>query len=219
MKTVAVIPALNENDRLHEVVRRTLEYVNEVVVVDDGSHQPLRHSLSHSDRLHVVRHAINLGKGAALTTGVEWAIRHGFQAAVFLDGDGQHDPSEIPMLLAPIQERRADIVFGVRALHYRMPFVARIGNIFLTTVIRLMFRINISDTQSGFRAIDLGTYDKLRWDSARYAVETEMIVNAGKRHLRHVQVPITTIYHDKYRGTTVLDGIRIFLNMISWRLQ
>lgn len=217
MKTFAIIPALNEHAHLPGVVERTLRFVDEVVVVDDGSSRPLAKSLPNHEHLTVLRHRINLGKGAALTTGIEYAARHGANAVVLIDADGQHDPDEIPRLLEPLQNNTADIVFGVRTFHTTMPAMAKLGNVFLTTMLTGLFGIKVSDTQSGYRAFLTSVFPKLRWRSPRYAVETEMIVNAGKYHLRSREVPITTIYLDSYKGTTVLDGIRIFLNMIMWR--
>ena len=218
MKTAAIIPALNEFERLRTVIEEARQYVDEIIVVDDGSRTPLVPHLPVSSTMTVLRHLINLGKGAAMTTGIQCAQQRGIQAIVFLDADGQHAPSEIPNLLAPIISGQAEIVFGVRKFHQAMPFVARFGNIFLSRVLALLFGINIADTQSGFRALLVAAYPKLAWRSPRYAVETEMIVNAGKNHVRFVEVPIKTIYLDKYKGTTVLDGLRIFFQMISWRL-
>lgn len=218
MKTVAVIPALNENKHLQEVVDGALRHVDQVMVIDDGSKQPL-HSIIHpNNRVHVLRHVINLGKGAALKTGVVWASQHDFQLAVFIDADGQHDPREIPSLLDPIQRGVSDIVFGIRKFHGRMPLMARFGNIVLTKAMQMLYRIKIDDTQSGYRAMRLSVFDRISWQSPRYAVETEMIVNTGKCAIPFAQVPISTIYHDKYKGTTMIDGVRILLNMVKWRI-
>lgn len=217
MKIAAVIPAFNEYASVTAVVDQTLPYVEAVVVVDDGSGRPLRRVLPNDPRITVLRHRINLGKGAALKTGVEYVRRLGFDAVIFLDGDGQHIPEEIPALLEPLTRNAADIVFGVRPFHTSMPLVARIGNVFLTGFLNLLFHIRVSDTQSGFRAFRLRVYPKIEWQSPRYAVETEMIVNAGKHHIRFAERPIRTVYLDKYRGTTVFDGIRIFVNMILWK--
>lgn len=218
MKTIAVIPSFNEYQQIQKVVDAALTYVDAVVVVDDGSKHPLPDHLTTNTRLTVLRHEINLGKGAAMKTGVQFALNKHFEVVVFLDADGQHRPEEIPRLLEPIQANRADIVFGVRHFHHRMPLVAKMGNIFLSVMLGLLFRVRVSDTQSGFRAFRLAAYPQLAWESPRYAVETEMIVNVGKHHLRFAEVPIETIYLDKYKGTTVIDGIRIFLNMITWRI-
>ncbi len=216
-KIVAIIPALNEYAKLSEVVEQVSKYVEEIIVVDDGSKRPLKDFLPSLPNLFTLRHKINLGKGAALKTGVEFAKIRKADFVVFIDADGQHNPAEIPALLTPLSNGKADIVFGVRKFHEKMPLVARLGNIFLTQISQLLFRIKVSDTQSGFRAININIYPKIVWRSPRYAVETEMIVNTGKARARFTEVPIQTIYHDKYRGTTILDGIRIFFNMIYWR--
>lgn len=218
MKTIAVIPAFNETDRLREVIRETVLQVDHVVVVDDGSREVLINHIPKDDRVTVLRHIINLGKGAALKTGVIWAIHHRYDLAVFIDADGQHDPKEIAHLLRPLATSNVDIVFGTRKFHGRMPLVARFGNLFLTKTMRFLYRVQVDDTQSGYRALRLSAFDKVSWLSARYAVETEMIVNTGKHKVPFTQVPITTIYHDKYKGTTIIDGLRIMFNMLTWRI-
>ncbi|MEK7636852.1 MAG: glycosyltransferase family 2 protein [Patescibacteria group bacterium] len=218
MKTIAIIPAFNEFDRLQGVNREVLPFVDHIVVVDDGSREPLREQLDSNPAITILRHTINLGKGAALKTGVMWAIDHGYEAVVFIDADGQHDPKEIPSLLRPILEQRAEIVFGVREFHGRMPLIARAGNHLLTKAMQVLYRIQVDDSQSGFRALKISAFEKIAWQSPRYAVETEMIVNTGKHHVPFVQVPITTIYHDRYKGTTVIDGIRIMINILAWKI-
>jgi glycosyltransferase involved in cell wall biosynthesis len=218
MITYAIIPALNEHQTLQKVVDSCSHYVDQILVVDDGSKEPLADFLQDSQQLTVLRHKINLGKGAAMTTGVQYAQRHGAETAVFIDADGQHDPAEIPRLLEPLRSDQAEVVFGVRTFQKNMPLVARLGNTFLTEVLKLFFNINISDTQSGFRALKISAYPKIAWMSPRYAVETEMIVNAGKNKITYAQVPIATIYLDKYKGTTVIDGVRILLNIFKWRI-
>ncbi len=217
MKTFVVIPAFNDTKMLDGVINTCLEYVDHVVIVDDGSRQPVVTSLAPRPNLTVLRHAVNLGKGASLKTGAEWVVGQAAELIVFLDADGQHDPSEIPHLVQPIQVNRADVVFGVRSFQKHMPAVARLGNTFLTFALSAMFRIRVSDTQSGYRAIRASIYPQIAWRSPRYAVETEMVVNTGKHHLRYVEVPISTIYLDRYKGTTIFDGLRIFINMLAWR--
>lgn len=217
MRVIAVIPALNEYHRLQQVVQQVRSFVSAVVIVDDGSGTPLIEHLPPMDSVTVIRHAINLGKGAALKTGTMWALERGYEVAVYIDADGQHDPQEIPALVTPIADGDIDIVFGVRKFHQAMPFMARFGNRLLTIALRMLYHINVTDTQSGYRAVRLSAYPRLQWDSPRYAVETEMIVNTGKHNLKYAEVPIRTIYHDKYKGTTVIDGVRIMINMIAWR--
>lgn len=219
MKTAAIIPALNEYQHLPDLVAKVEKYVDAVIVVDDGSKRPLATVVPATAKVTVLRHKINLGKGASMKTGILMAQQLHCDAVVFLDADGQHDPAEIPKLCSPLQNGSAQIVFGVRAFHGSMPIVAKLGNIFLTKILQFLFGVRVHDTQSGFRAFLLSVYPQLAWTSPRYAVETEMIVNAGKAHIRFQEVDIQTIYLDKYRGTTLFDGMRIFLNMLTWRLR
>ncbi len=221
MNTAVVIPIFNEGARIQEVLRE-IQRVDPslfIIVVDDGSRQNI------SEQIHfaattglVVRHEINLGKGASLKTGCDAAIRLGAERIVLMDGDGQHQPSDIPVLLTALDDPAVDIVFGSRKIGTDMPLMMMLGNKFLSIMTALLFRIYIPDTQSGFRAFRTRVYDRLRWDASRYDVETEIVVRTGQAGLVHREVEITTIYRDKHKGTTVIDGIKIFLNMLKWKI-
>lgn len=217
MKTVAVIPAHNEGDSIAGVVERTREFVDSVVVVDDGSLDDTFVRAGDADV--VLRHAVNMRKGFALGTGVEAALGEGADVVVLLDGDNQHDPGDIPRFIDILREENLDIIFGSRQLNGDMPSILRFGNWWLTTSTRFLFGINILDTQSGFRVFRREAYEKLRWSSHDYGVESEMIANTAKHNLRYREIPIKTVYHGSYRGTTVLDGLRIFLGMLWWRIR
>ncbi len=218
MKTFVVIPAFNEGARLPGVVDDVRRFVQDIIVVDDGSNDDNAEAIaSLSDRAIVLRHKINLGKGAALRTGVEAAIAREAEAIVLIDGDGQHCAEDIPKLLEKLKRENVDIVFGSRTIGKDMPLVMMFGNKFLSLCSSIFFGLYVSDTQSGFRAFRAGAYPALRWDSVRYAVETEMIANAAKHKLRTGEVQVQTIYHDDYKGTTVIDGLRIFIGMVKWK--
>ena len=81
-----------------------------------------------------------------------------------------------------------------------------------------LYGIDINDTQSGYRAFSAEAYKKIRWNASDYSMETEMISKAGKQKLKYVQIPIGTIYSDKYKGTTIIDGMKIVFNMVRWRV-
>ena len=84
---------------------------------------------------------------------------------------------------------------------------------------QLLYNIKIKDTQSGYRAFSVEAYKKIRWRSSDYSMESEMIANVGKHKLKYEQIPIETIYTDRYKGTTVLDGVKIVFNMLWWRIS
>ncbi|MFH1181324.1 MAG: glycosyltransferase family 2 protein [Candidatus Woesearchaeota archaeon] len=217
MKAFAIIPAYNEERHLAGVIDRTLKELpkERIIVVDDGS-RDLTSEMAEKKNVTVLKHVVNLGKGAALKTGCDYAIRKGADAIVAMDSDGQHKPEDIPRLLEALKGR--DIVFTYREFGKTMPFVKKTGNRFIQAVSSLFFGIRIRDTQCGFRAFTKDAYQKIRWEVSDYSVESEMIARTGKNRLRFAQIPIETTYHDKYKGVTVIDGIRIFMNMLWWKI-
>lgn len=211
---IAVIPAYNESRYLKEVILKTKKFVSRVIVVDDGS-KDKTYDIAKRYADVVLRNIINMGKGFALKTGFEEAIKEGANAIVTIDADGQHDPSEIPKLVKALS--KADFIIGSRNFE-KMPFRARFANSLLSSLFRFLFGTNIKDTQSGFRAMKSRVYNKIKWKSSRYGVETEMLANAVRHRVRIAEVPIRTIYHEIYKGTSFIDGMKILCSMIRWRL-
>lgn len=213
-----IIPAYNERGRIETVLTQAEKFISpgRIVVVDDGSRKPLRHK----GKLNLIRHAINLGKGAALKTGVEFALSQGAEAVILMDADGQHDPVDLSRFITLLAAGN-DVVFGSRRPTLDAPLIRLLGNKFASIYINLVFRVYISDILSGYRALTRFAYEKLKWTSARYGVETEIVARLGKnkRALRFTEFPIETIYIDKYKGVTILDAIRILLDSIWWKLS
>ena len=221
-KIIAVIPAFNESGQIQKVLRKTINYVDSIIVVDDGSDEnkfnyKKNNTIINSNIIYL-RHRINLGKGAALKTGCEAAIKLGANIIIFMDADGQHMPEDIPRFIKKIEKNNLDIVFGSRKIGRDMPFMMMFGNKLLSIAVSLFFGIYISDTQSGFRALKASSYPKIKWNSDRYSVETEIIVNTAKYKLKYQEITIETIYHDNYKGTTIFDGIKLFFNILKWRI-
>lgn len=152
-----------------------------------------------------------------MKTGCDLAVKRGAKYLVVMDADGQHKPADIPRFVEKLATGKYDIVFGARIIGKTMPLLLFLGNKFLSICINLLFKMFLSDTQGGFRAFTASAYRELRWNSADYTVETEMVIQAAKRHLRYTEVAIQTIYHDKYKGTTPLDGLKIFVQILKWR--
>ena len=211
----AVIPAYNEEKNIFRIINSSKKYVSGVVVVDDGSKDRTR-QFAEKSSAKVLRHIINLGKGAALKTGCDYAFGSGAEFVVALDADAQHNPEDIPRFIEKL--KKYDIVFSYRKTSSKMPMVLRFGNRFISNAVKLLYNIRLNDTQCGFRAFSKEAYKKIRWSASDYSMESEMISRAGKQKLKYVQIPIQTIYSDKYKGTTVIDGIKIVLNMFWWKL-
>lgn len=210
-----IIPAYNESKTIADVVQHAKKYSKNIIVVDDGS-KDRTSEIAEKEKVIVLRHIINLGKGAALKTGCEYAIKKGAKMLILLDGDGQHSPSNIPEFVKKLEEY--DIVFGMRRLNRKMPLLRRVGNWGINRIIRFLFKVKIEDAMCGYRAFRSEVYEKIKWKSSGYEVEAEMLANAGKHHLRAVQLPVETIYADAYKGMTIFDGLRVGMHMVWWKL-
>lgn len=210
-----IIPAHNEKKHISGIIKRAKKHSPNVVVVDDGSADNTS-LLADKAGAVVLRHVVNMGKGAALKTGCDYALKKGAKILIAMDADGQHKPEDIPRFLKSLD--KSDIVFGSRVRRGKMPAVFKFGNWFINKVNDTLFGVRLKDTQSGFRAFTAKAYKKIRWDSQNYSVEAEMIANVGRKDLKYSEIFIKTIYSDSYKGTTVLDGVRIVINMIWWRL-
>jgi len=215
-RVFAVIPAHNEEKYIGNVIRQTKKYVENVVVVDDGSRDRTAEEARESGAV-VLKHLVNLGKGAALKTGCDYAVKNNAKIIVAIDADAQHNPKEIPKFIAAV--KRHDVIIGYRKPSKNMPLILRFGNWFINKTITFLYGVKIKDSQCGYRAFTSEAYKKLRWKASDYSMESEMIAKIGKHGLSYAEVPIETIYSDKYKGTTILDGIKIVFNLLLWRLN
>ena len=213
-----VIPARNEAKNIGRVIEETKKFTNNIMVVDDGSSDTTS-QIAKENNVKVLKHIINLGKGGALKTGCDYAFRNGAEIIIAMDADLQHEPKEIPQFIKTLDEQKVDIVFGYRKLDKRMPFILKLGNNIINKLIILLYNINLRDSQSGYRCFTKEAYQKIRWEALDYSMESEMIARAGKNKLKYAEIPIQTIYHDKYKGTTVIDGIKIVVKMIWWKIS
>jgi glycosyltransferase involved in cell wall biosynthesis len=218
-----VIPARNEAPRLPAVLDMLPSSIPgvgriQVIVVDDGSSDGTGVG-ARSKGAIVVRHPVNLGKGAALRTGCEAALRLGAEVIVAMDADGQHQAADLPRILEPLVAGEIDIVLTYREPSARtMPAVLKFGNAALSGLVRILFGVAIRDSQCGLRAFAARAYPRLRWEARDYSVESEMLVRMARNHLRFVEVPIATVYADRYKGTQPIDGVRILGQLLRWRL-
>ncbi len=215
MKTIAVIPAHNEEKHISEVVYETKKHVDEVIVIDDYSKDQTS-VLAKKAGAIVIRHRVNLGKAGGLKTGCELAFQLGGEVIIFLDGDGQHNPAKIPVFLEEIQ-KGAQIVFGVREDISSMPFTRKLGTKALEIMMSTLYGLHITDTQCGYRAFRADIFPLIKWKSKNYHADAEITARVGKKKLRYKTIPIETIYHDAYKGMTVTDGMGLLFKLFIWR--
>tara|TARA_Y100000310_G_C20498904_1_gene722926 strand:+ start:306 stop:968 length:663 start_codon:yes stop_codon:yes gene_type:complete len=207
-----VIPAYNESKHISGVIKKTEKYCSNIIIIDDGSKDDT-YEIAKSLNVYVLKNIVNMGKGASLKTGCDFAIKNEAKKLIVMDADGQHNPDHIPKLIKELETH--DIIFTHRRFSKHMPFILRFGNTTINRFTRLLYGVNLKDTQCGFRAFSSLAYKKIRWKASDYSMESEMIAKAGKHNLRYSEIEIETIYSDKYKGTTVIDGFKIVFNMIK----
>jgi len=212
-----IIPGINEEKYIAAVLKKVLKQTENIIVVDDGSTDSMR-EIAKKYTEHVLSHSVNLGKGAALKTGCEYAFKKlGAEAVIFIDSDDQHDPEEIPLFVKTLET--ADAVFGVRSFNEKMPLFRIILNRLASLIILLMFGKYIPDIPCGYKAMSKSAYKKLAWNSADYAVEMEIAARTAKYKVNYLTIPIKTIYHNFDRGMTIIDTVRMITKVVGWRIS
>lgn len=215
MSTYIVIPAYNEAKYLGKFLDKLSQVTRKIIIVDDGSRDKSS-AVARERNLTVLTHMTNLGKGAALKTGCEYAFNKlGATAVIIMDGDDQHDVSDLGKFKTALKNG-AEIVLGVRAMDSHMPLSRLLGNKFMSILINLIFGRYIADIPSGYKAMTKKAYTQLIWHSSGYEVETEIAVRLAKSKLPYTEVPISTIYHDKEYGFNLLDALRIIIKIPYW---
>jgi len=211
VRVLAGIPAYNEARYIGSVVLQTRQYVNEVLVVDDGSTDNTTR-VAELAGATVIRHAENRGKGTAIQSIVAEAKKRNPDVLVLLDADSQHNPNEIPILIKPISEG-FDLVIGSReAQNDKTPRYRRIGKKVISRSTRLASKANIFDSESGFRALSPKAINELELKEKGFAIESEMITRAAEKNLKITEVPISNIY--TMDGST-LNPIRHGIDVLS----
>lgn len=211
----AILPAYNEEISIGSMVLRTKRYVDRIIVIDDGSSDHTA-DVAELAGAEVIRHISNKGKGAALKTGFE--SLNGAEVIVTMDTDGQHDPADIPKLVAPILNGEADIVNGSRYINGNKkdtPLYRRIGQVVLDKATNLGSGLNITDTQSGFRAFAAHTKSTFRFGQSGLAIESEMLADAAIACLRIKEVEIGVRYDvDGSSEHPICHGVRVLVKVL-----
>lgn len=216
-----VIPIYNEEKYIKKLLDSFPEkHLPHIILVDDGSQDKTESIIKeYYPNITYLRHKINLGKGKSLETGTLCAIHNKAEIVVYMDGDLQHKAEDVDRFLDIFQKHpEVDIVFGARTIQRNARLVPFVGNKIITVTINLFFHYFLNDTQCGFRAIHAKVFDKVRWQSHGYSIETEMIINAAKHGLKYKEISIDTIYLEAYKGMNIFDGLTILLKIVGWRI-
>ncbi|MBM3118684.1 MAG: glycosyltransferase family 2 protein [Chloroflexi bacterium] len=230
-KIIAAIPAYNEAGFIGEVVSKAKRFVNEVVVIDDGSTDNTARTARSAGAI-VIAHNANKGYGEAIKSCFKVATMEGADILVILDGDGQHDPNDIPKLLAPLLTKEADMVIGSRFLppaqltqgtqqtqRTNIRRYRKFGINTITFLLNLGSKTRVSDAQSGFRAYSRRLLDALSPTEKGMAASVEILIRAREKGFVIAEVPISCVYHSQSSSLNpVIHGLSVALTVIKLRL-
>lgn len=219
----AVLPAFNEELVIGSVVLRTRKYVNKVIVVDDGS-SDLTAEVAELAGAEVIKLDHNTGKAYTILLGLRRARENGCTVAVMLDSDGQHDPREIQRVAGLVSAGKADLVIGSRFLEKKggIPAYRQVGQKILDLFTNIGAKSQVTDSQSGFRALSCKALDNLDFKSDGYNIESDMISHFSAIGLSIMEVPISVNYdvpnkHKKHPLTHGAGVLTRLVNLIGYR--
>jgi len=215
-EVVALIPAYNEERFIGSLVLAVQAHVDKVVVVDDGSADRTTEIAQKAGAI-VVQHTRNQGKAAAVNTGFQYLRQLAPAAVVMLDGDGQHSADDIAAVLGPVLSGKADIVVGSRFLEVKsdIPVYRQIGQHGLNLVTNLTSGVNLSDTQSGFRAFSQHAVERLSFSQSGFSIESEMQFQVRDHQLRVLEVPICVTYAEPAKRNPVRHGMQVLHGILQ----
>jgi glycosyltransferase involved in cell wall biosynthesis len=211
-ETAALIPAFNEGKNIVEVVSKTKGQFNNVVVVDDGSSDDTAELAGQSGAM-VVKHTVNLGKGAAMKTGIDYILGKlpAVKYIVIIDADMQFKPEDAPSVVGPLADGKADVVMGNRNFS-KVPFRHRLGNFVWRTAFNLFFGTKFKDTNCGYIALT-SRVAKEEIFHGGYIIENRLLAECVKRGFRVGQVPVDVEYR---KASAVPRGIRVELGVLTF---
>ena len=220
-KIWVVITAFEEESIIADVIKGALLQSHNIVIVDDGSTDETG-AIAHREGAYVLRHLFNLGQGAALRTGMEFALSMGAELIVTMDADGQHDARDIPLMVSRMMEEGADVALGNRfsgkviGISWQRRFIL----ICAWILTRVSSGIAISDSQIGFRIFTAEAATRLSITQNRMAYASELVQQIARLKLKIVEVPVTVVYtaYSKRKGQSGLNSINIIIDLILGKL-
>lgn len=217
MKIIVIIPAYNEAKVIRNVIADVKKYGYEVVVIDDCSRDGT-HQYAQKAGAFVLRHHVNRGQGAALATGMEYALSQGADIIVTFDADGQHCAREIQRVIHPIITKEADVVLGSRFLGatHDMPQTRGLSLKAALLFTRLTTGLTLTDVHNGFRAFSRDAAERIKISQNRMAHASEILDQIARHNLRFCERPVTIVYslYSKNKGDSSIKRIFFTLSEI-----
>ncbi len=217
MKLVC-IPAFNEEKTIGDIVKQSLQYADHVIVCDDGSTDNTV-KMAEQSGAHVISHKKNQGYGASMISLFDFARQEDADMMITLDGDGQHNPKQIPDLIQALTENKADVVIGSRFLGSDSTTASyrKHGIKIITSAANIGSNFKSSDSQSGFRAYSKKAIQEIHPTEKGMAVSTEILLKASSKNLALVEVPISVSYgKDTSTQNPVPHGVEVLMNTLKF---
>lgn len=219
-KTVfIIIPAFNEGKVIRKTIAPVLKQGYTIVLIDDCSTDNMVEAVKDLP-IHYVRHGINLGQGAAIQTGIQYAYKNGAEYAVTFDADGQHNFEEIPKMLEPVIAGEADITMGSRFMQggiaEKIPGIRKLVIKTAIVVNGILTGLWLTDAHNGFRAMNRTALGKIKITQNRMAHATEILSLVKNAKLRYREIPVHIVYTDYSlnKGQGNLNAINIVIDII-----
>lgn len=222
-----IIPAYNEESVLAKVIKKTSKaltdqgFIFEIIVINDGSTDNTSDEATKSGAM-VIDHILNSGAGAATATGLSYAQHFAYDLAVTMDADGQHDPKDVlEGIKSMLESQDTDLLIGSRLIDSRgMSRVKVLGNKGLSFTTRILFGINVTDSQSGLRVFNKKALRELKWKTSGYEFCSEMLWRANQLNLVIAEFPIRAIYteYSKAKGQNNWNAINIVKSLTKQRI-
>ncbi|WP_407379093.1 glycosyltransferase family 2 protein [Methanobrevibacter sp.] len=219
--TYVVLPAYNEATRIEPVLEDIARKGYNMVIVNDGSSDNTLDVVKKSkrkfpDKIHIFSLPINRGVGIATQTGFEAVLKFNPKYIVSMDSDGQHSADDLDEVIKPLVSGEAQAVIGVRPFK-DMPKTRSFANSIMNLLTRIFYRVNVSDSQTGFRAITVEALDKISINATGYLISSEFIREINDNNIPFAEVPIQTIYtpETQAKGTNVTVALKILFQMIK----
>lgn len=223
-KIFIVVPVFNEATVIEQTLRDLSNLPYNVIIVDDGSNDDIK-NIVRNYPIIFISHAVNLGQGAALQTGMELAKKMNAEIVIHFDADGQHTAADINKLIEPIINNECDIVFGSRFLNnhssQNIPFVKKIVLQIARYVNWLYTGILLSDAHNGLRALNKKAIDTIVISENKMAHASEILYLTKKNNLRYKEVPVTITYtsYSQKKGQGILNSINILIHLIFKKID
>lgn len=216
-----VMPAYNEAERIEETLQLVTERGWNVILVDDGSDDDTA-TVAARFPIWVLRHPINCGQGAALKTGIDFALNKGAEVIVTFDSDGQHDVQEIPQIISPVLSGDTDVALGSRFLGEArdMPWTRWLTLKLAILFTRLTSGLILTDAHNGFRAFSRRSCQQIRIQQPRMAHASEIVEEIDRLNLRFVEIPVAITYRAETlaKGQSSLGALRITGHLLAGRI-